>query len=296
MSSPPGAAFSMAPPQQQQQQSSMFAPVGSTSLPAPPPPSTSSTTLPPSTGGSTSLSSLVTLPPPFQLQAQSSGVAPFFSGNSSLIPTAQSSPGGIAANIQPPHQQQQQQQQPGGIANIHSQGVLFGLGGQLPPLTTGLDSQPPPAAAGVALNANADPLSVLNDLVVPLESIRPSNLLPMQIVTKNNVSVTFHFAKNCPAASVRVIVISIISTSTLPVSNFQLQAAVPKVMRVKLQPPTGTELAAYNPILPPQSISQVLLLANPSQAKIRLKYRVSFLQSGQEVVETGEVADFPAGL
>ena len=32
------------------------------------------------------------------------------------------------------------------------------------------------------------------------------------------------------------------------------------------------------------------------QAKIRLKYRVSFLQGGQEVVETGEVADFPAGL
>ena len=38
-----------------------------------------------------------------------------------------------------------------------------------------------------------------------------------------------------------------------------------QVMRVKLQPPSGTTLAAFNPILPPPMISQVLLLANPSK-------------------------------
>ena len=30
------------------------------------------------------------------------------------------------------------------------------------------------------------------------------------------------------------------------------------------------------------------------QAKIRLKYRISWQQEGQETVEMGEVADFPA--
>ena len=104
-------------------------------------------------------------------------------------------------------------------------------------------------------------------------------------------------------------------------------------MRVKLQPPTKVEMAAYNPIQPPASISQVMLLANPSkvcslslflslslslslsfsyyyyynytlhtiihtpfQTKIRLRYRISYNQGGQEVAEMGEAADFPLGF
>lgn len=34
-------------------------------------------------------------------------------------------------------------------------------------------------------------------------------------------------------------------------------------MKVKLQPPSSTELPAFNPILPPSTITQILLLANP---------------------------------
>lgn len=36
-----------------------------------------------------------------------------------------------------------------------------------------------------------------------------------------------------------------------------------QMMKVRLQQPSGTELAPFNPILPPASITQVLLLANP---------------------------------
>ena len=87
-------------------------------------------------------------------------------------------------------------------------------------------------------------------------------------------------------------------------------------MRVKLQPPTKVEMAAYNPIQPPASISQVMLLANPSKVcsslslseyihvhsiqsythpsdRFRqLRYRISYNQGGQEVAEMGEAADF----
>lgn len=34
-------------------------------------------------------------------------------------------------------------------------------------------------------------------------------------------------------------------------------------MKVKLQPPSSTELPAFNPILSPAAITQILLLANP---------------------------------
>lgn len=36
-----------------------------------------------------------------------------------------------------------------------------------------------------------------------------------------------------------------------------------QTMRVRLQPPSGSDLPAFNPLLPPAAITQVLLLANP---------------------------------
>lgn len=36
-------------------------------------------------------------------------------------------------------------------------------------------------------------------------------------------------------------------------------------MAVKLQAPSGTELPAFNPILPPAAVTQILLLANPNK-------------------------------
>lgn len=36
-----------------------------------------------------------------------------------------------------------------------------------------------------------------------------------------------------------------------------------QMMKVRLQQPSGTELTPFNPILPPASITQVVLLANP---------------------------------
>lgn len=38
-------------------------------------------------------------------------------------------------------------------------------------------------------------------------------------------------------------------------------------MKVKLQPPSDTELAPFNPILPPASITQIMLLANPTKVR-----------------------------
>jgi len=43
-------------------------------------------------------------------------------------------------------------------------------------------------------------------------------------------------------------------------------------MKVKLQPPSATDLPAYNPILPPSAITQVMLLANPHNVTINIYY------------------------
>ncbi|KAL6460686.1 hypothetical protein MHYP_G00306520 [Metynnis hypsauchen] len=135
----------------------------------------------------------------------------------------------------------------------------------------------------------------LSNVHVPLDSIRPSKALPVTAYDKDGVRVLLHFATDCPPGrpDVLVIVVSMLNTAPLPVQNIMLQAAVPKSMKVKLQSPTGTELAPFNPVLPPSSITQVMLLANPLKEKVRLRYKLMFLLGERQYCEVGEVDQFP---
>ncbi|KAL4647977.1 ADP-ribosylation factor-binding protein GGA3 [Arapaima gigas] len=142
--------------------------------------------------------------------------------------------------------------------------------------------------------AKAAEVSLAN-VHVPLESIKPSKVLPVTAYDKDGVRVLLHFATDCPPGrpDVLVLVVSMLNTAPLPVCNVVLQAAVPKSMKVKLQPPSGTELAPFNPILPPASITQVMLLANPLKEKVRLRYKLMFNLGEQQCTEVGEVDQFP---
>ncbi|XP_078257345.1 ADP-ribosylation factor-binding protein GGA3-like isoform X2 [Rhinoraja longicauda] len=135
----------------------------------------------------------------------------------------------------------------------------------------------------------------LANVLVPLETIKPSGILPVTAYDKSGFRILLHFAKDCPPArpDVLVVVISMINTSPLPVTNIVLQAAVPKTMKVKLQPPSGTELAPFNPILLPAAITQVMLLANPLKEKVRLRYKLTFALGHQACSELAEVDQFP---
>ncbi|MBN3315078.1 GGA1 protein, partial [Atractosteus spatula] len=135
----------------------------------------------------------------------------------------------------------------------------------------------------------------LANVTVPLESIKPSSILPVTVFDKHSFRVLFHFARDCPPSrpDVLVVVISMISTAPVPVRNIVFQSAVPKVMKVKLQPPSGTELPAFNPIVPPVAITQVLLLANPHKEKVRLRYKLTFTMGEETHNEIGDVEQFP---
>ncbi|XP_041492020.1 ADP-ribosylation factor-binding protein GGA3 isoform X1 [Microtus oregoni] len=130
---------------------------------------------------------------------------------------------------------------------------------------------------------------------VPLESIKPSSALPVTAYDKNGFRILFHFAKECPPGrpDVLVVVVSMLNTAPLPVKSIVLQAAVPKSMKVKLQPPSGTELSPFSPVQPPAAITQVMLLANPMKEKVRLRYKLTFALGEQLSTELGEVDQFP---
>ncbi|NXG23220.1 GGA1 protein, partial [Grallaria varia] len=135
----------------------------------------------------------------------------------------------------------------------------------------------------------------LANITVPLESIKPSSILPVTVYDQHGFRVLFHFAKDAlpERPDVLVVVISMISTAPQPIRNIVFQSAVPKVMKVKLQPPSGTELPAFNPIVHPSAITQVLLLANPQKEKVRLRYKLTFTMGEQTYNEIGDVDQFP---
>ena len=132
----------------------------------------------------------------------------------------------------------------------------------------------------------------LTNIFVALEAVQPGSAPPINAYDKNGLKIVIHVGKNKPREDVHVMVVSIMSTNTSPVKTFAFQAAVPKAMKVKLQPPSATDLPAYNPILPPSAITQVMLLANPHnypKERIRLKYKITYNMDSETRSDMGEV-------
>ncbi|XP_040090455.1 ADP-ribosylation factor-binding protein GGA1 [Oryx dammah] len=159
---------------------------------------------------------------------------------------------------------------------------------------TGLIHTVSPEPPGPPQQPTPTELSLAN-ITVPLESIKPSSILPVTVYDQHGFRVLFHFARDpLPGRSdLLVVVVSMLSTAPQPIRNIVFQSAVPKVMKVKLQPPSGTELPAFNPIVHPSAITQVLLLANPQKEKVRLRYKLLFTMGDQTYNEMGDVDQFP---
>uniref|UniRef100_A0A8C6SUM0 Golgi associated, gamma adaptin ear containing, ARF binding protein 1 n=1 Tax=Neogobius melanostomus TaxID=47308 RepID=A0A8C6SUM0_9GOBI len=121
------------------------------------------------------------------------------------------------------------------------------------------------------------------------------SLLPVTVFDGHSLRVLFHFAQNHPPSrpDVLVVIISMLSSAPSPVSKINFDVQAPKSMAVKLQPPSGTELPAFNPILPPAAITQILLLANPNKEKVQLHYTLAFTLGEQEHRESGTLEQFP---
>lgn len=73
----------------------------------------------------------------------------------------------------------------------------------------------------------------LTDVSVTLESIKPSNIPPINVIEeKNGITVMLNFAKDTPREDVSVIVVTTLSKNPSPVTNYLLQAVVPKVINL----------------------------------------------------------------
>eukprot|EP00058_Branchiostoma_floridae_P021605 XP_002607095.1 hypothetical protein BRAFLDRAFT_57346 [Branchiostoma floridae] len=158
------------------------------------------------------------------------------------------------------------------------------------PQTAGVGAPSPQPASPATTEVQS-----LQDVFVPIESVQPGSVGPLTICQKDNMQIVLHFARDTAPGrpDVHVMVVSITSNATERIQSIVFQAAVPKVMRVKLQPPSATDLPGYNPILPQAAITQVMLLANPNKVPVRLKYKLSYMCNEQQRTAVGEVSNFP---
>ncbi|KAF7274538.1 hypothetical protein GWI33_012808 [Rhynchophorus ferrugineus] len=134
----------------------------------------------------------------------------------------------------------------------------------------------------------------LKDIFVKLEDIKPSSKKSIVALDeKNGITVLLHMAKDQPRPGVTVYVITTISRNDMPLSNYLFQAVVPKSCKLKLQSPSSTELPAFNPFLPPAAITQIMLIFNPDNVQVSLKFIISYVMDEDTMTEMGEVEDLP---
>lgn len=146
-----------------------------------------------------------------------------------------------------------------------------------------------------AVTINCEPtIKPLTDINVNLQDIKPGVNPPMTVIEeKNNISVVLHFTQDSPRPDVSVIVVTTMSKNVKPLSNYLFQAVVPKKCKCRLQPPSGTELPAHNPFLPPSAITQIMLIANPLKEPVSLKFMLSYTMDDETYTEMGEVDRLP---
>ena len=75
------------------------------------------------------------------------------------------------------------------------------------------------------------------------------------------------------------------------VTEFVLQAAVPKSMQLELAPPSSTVLAFGGGVA-----TQLLKVNNPTRATLKMRLKLNYSRNGVPHQDQMEVSNFPAAL
>jgi len=130
--------------------------------------------------------------------------------------------------------------------------------------------------------------SALDIFGTPALTGSPNSIPSLSVYEKNGVSIVFNFERPSETGLITVN-LTASNDATTSVSDFVIQAAVPKSMQLQLEPPSGS-------IMPPV-INQVLKINNPNKAMMKMKLKVSFVSSKSGTIdEQLQLQNFPAEL
>lgn len=128
-------------------------------------------------------------------------------------------------------------------------------------------------------------------------TLYPTNLSQENDSSDNtyNIQLTLHYTNNKPHPDVMVFVAVISSRNVLPITEINVRFGVEKPFKIRQLIASGQNLPAYTTFLLPASISQVLLIYNPSKLeKFILKFQLSFILDSESILESGKL-DLPCG-
>ena len=134
----------------------------------------------------------------------------------------------------------------------------------------------------------------LSEIEVSLSEIKPGGAKPVYLQNPDEgVSVQLHFGRDRPRPGVSAIVVTFLNKTADEVTDLELKAVVPKGCKVKLGKASGSGLPPHNPFVPPSAVTQVMLVANPKEMPVTVKYVLSYNQDGEPQTEMGESNQLP---
>ncbi|XP_034038598.1 AP-1 complex subunit gamma-like 2 isoform X1 [Thalassophryne amazonica] len=128
------------------------------------------------------------------------------------------------------------------------------------------------------------------DLLDLLGGLEPSPLAVAPTVTvyeKNGVTLTLYCDKH--GDSSLTVTLTASNNTTSDISNFTLQAAVPKSIQLHMKAPSGDSLPAQSTA----KVTQVVVLNNPNKVNLKMRVRVSYTSQGSAFQDTVQIDTFP---
>mmetsp|Transcript_57975 Transcript_57975/g.101586 ORF Transcript_57975/g.101586 Transcript_57975/m.101586 type:complete len:845 (-) Transcript_57975:103-2637(-) len=157
---------------------------------------------------------------------------------------------------------------------------------------------PAPAAAPAAAAGGVD-LGLMDIFgggapaapAMPAAAAAPTEFAPMPVFEKAGLKVTFFLRRDAPGTT--SVTARFANVLDVPMTNYVFEAAVPKYLRLNMQP-------ASSQVLPPhtESVTQTMIVENTSNGEkpLLMKLRIGYAVNGQMVQEMAQVGNFPAGL
>lgn len=129
---------------------------------------------------------------------------------------------------------------------------------------------------------------------VPVAVTNGSTYPSVVAFESSSLKVTFNFSKEPGSPQTTLIEAQFTNKSPNIYSNFVFQAAVPKFLQLHLDPASGNTLPASSD----GAITQKLRVSNNQHGKksLVMRVRINYKVNGKDVLEEGQISNFPRGL
>merc|ERR1719450_733860 len=128
----------------------------------------------------------------------------------------------------------------------------------------------------------------------PAPAAPPGSFAPFAAYNKNGLLINFACSKDAANPAVTSIVATYTNSQQMPMEGFNFQVAVPKYMKLQMNPASGSSVPPMNS----GSVTQAFKVANSMHGEkpVALRIKIDYSLGGVPVSEMAAVENFPAGI